>query len=280
MRILFLSLFLVFTAADSRAFYAILDTNTVREGGIIKLKMADREEIMAAEVSFLGERYPVFYRGFSLKDRKYEYTALIPVPLDAKGRKNMVISCRPRRGTMRSLTERVEIKPLAFEHSVVNTGGQMDSEMLAALRREGRMISQFQERVTPVKYDMPFIWPVEGRITSTFGKSRVYDSGDAGWRHKGIDIAARTGTNVRAANSGTVATGSSTKAYGNIAIIDHGGGVYSLYYHMHRVFVRKGDRVSKGDVIGTVGSTGISTGPHLHWQVNIFKVPVNPNDLF
>jgi murein DD-endopeptidase MepM/ murein hydrolase activator NlpD len=113
-----------------------------------------------------------------------------------------------------------------------------------------------------------FIWPVSGPITSPFG-----------WRwgrmHEGIDIGAPTGTAIHAAKAGTIIFAGVQSGYGNIVIIDHGGGVATAYGHMSAIWVGGGS-VSQGQGIGAVGCTGHCTGPHLHFEVRINGAPVNP----
>jgi len=125
----------------------------------------------------------------------------------------------------------------------------------------------------------PSIWPVQGRVTSEFG-TRIHPiTGERG-RHNGIDIAAPEGTKVLAAASGRVVLAGYYGGYGYAVIIDHGYGLKTLYGHNSRLAVKEGDTVKKGDVIAYVGSTGVSTGPHVHYEVirvvGGSEEPVNP----
>ncbi len=120
-----------------------------------------------------------------------------------------------------------------------------------------------------------FIQPVEGEITTEFGMLRTVN-GVPSDRHGGVDIAADRGTPVKAANSGKVLFAQKIALTGNTVCIEHGMGLKTWYYHMDSLDVKAGDMVKKGQKIGTVGSTGFSTGPHLHWAASVFDVYVNP----
>ncbi|MCR4442287.1 MAG: M23 family metallopeptidase [Peptococcaceae bacterium] len=117
--------------------------------------------------------------------------------------------------------------------------------------------------------------PVEGKITTEFGLIRYINNVESG-RHSGLDIAAGRGTPVKAANSGTINLARKLNVTGNTVIIDHGLKLYSTYCHMDKILVKEGEEVKKGQVIGQVGSTGFSTGPHLHWNISIGSTFVNP----
>jgi len=118
-------------------------------------------------------------------------------------------------------------------------------------------------------------WPVRGRITSPFGTRRHPVHGDMRF-HGGIDIAANHGTSVVAADSGTVVISTYNSSFGNYIVISHGNGMNTLYAHLSSRQVSVGASVSRGQVIGLVGSTGISTGPHLHFEVHVNGSRVNP----
>lgn len=113
-----------------------------------------------------------------------------------------------------------------------------------------------------------FVWPVGGVLTSGFGPRW-------GRMHEGIDVAAPTGTPIVAAASGTVIYSGWMGGYGNLVIIDHGGGIATAYGHQSAIYVTAGP-VSQGQAIGAIGSTGHSTGPHLHFEVRINGAPVDP----
>lgn len=125
--------------------------------------------------------------------------------------------------------------------------------------------------------DISFTWPcpASSRITSNFG-ARSSPTEDASSNHKGIDIGAPTGTNIVAAASGTVVVSTYSYSAGNYIMINHGGGVYTVYMHASKLLASVGDTVERGEVIAKVGSTGYSTGPHLHFGIRVNGTYVNP----
>jgi hypothetical protein len=117
-------------------------------------------------------------------------------------------------------------------------------------------------------------WPVRGPINSGFGTRR--SSGERGDVHAGVDIGARAGTPVRAPASAIVAFAGWQNGYGWTIILDHGPGVQSLYGHLSKFLVKRGQRVEQGATIGLTGNSGHSSGPHLHYEVRVNERPVNP----
>lgn len=132
------------------------------------------------------------------------------------------------------------------------------------------------ERLAAVReLENTYIWPLHGRLTSYFGR-RNLGMGTSAF-HRGLDIAAPTGTTIVAARSGTVTfSGWSTQGYGNLVKIRHAGGHETWYAHASRLLVSVGQQVSQGQPIALVGSTGISTGPHLHLEIHISGRAVDP----
>ncbi len=121
--------------------------------------------------------------------------------------------------------------------------------------------------------------PVDGKHTSAFGYQRVtkYPNGKESISiHKGEDLAAKTGTPVLSTGRGRVLLAENRIVTGNTVVIEHLPGVVSVYYHMDSIGVVRGYFLEKGDIIGEVGTTGYSTGPHVHWELRISTVPVNP----
>ena len=121
----------------------------------------------------------------------------------------------------------------------------------------------------------PDRWPVRGRITSSFGE-RIDPFDGEGAFHTGIDIAVRYGTPVHVTADGMVIFSGIENGYGRTVIVDHGHGLRTLYAHMSALAVSVGQHIDRGEVVGFVGDSGRSTGPHLHYEVRVNRSPVNP----
>ncbi len=123
----------------------------------------------------------------------------------------------------------------------------------------------------------PSLWPVDGRlIMSSYGQRTDPFSGEGAF-HKGVDISGPMGESVRATADGIVTHAEWVSGgYGRLVVIDHGGGIETYYAHLSKIYVRTGQEVRRGDVVGGVGTSGRSTGPHLHYEVRIGGAPVNP----
>lgn len=121
----------------------------------------------------------------------------------------------------------------------------------------------------------PSIWPVQGWVSSGFGR-RVSPFTGMDTMHGGVDISAPMHTPVIAPAAGTVVTAGSEKSLGNVIVVSHGYGYKTIYGHLAKLIVRTGQTVKRGDVLGEVGSTGLSTGPHLHYEIEVNGNAVDP----
>ena len=125
---------------------------------------------------------------------------------------------------------------------------------------------------------LPLSWPVNGRVDSEYALRRSPWNRARREHHDGIDIGSLPGTPIKSPAAGTVVAASAHGGYGKNVMLDHGYGVKSRYAHLKKIDVKMGQRVEKGEVLGLVGSTGRSTGPHLHYEVLVQDKPVNPRD--
>lgn len=143
-----------------------------------------------------------------------------------------------------------------------------------------QMLDEEVRQIAPYIRNHPTTRPVHGRLTSGFGWRRNPMGGSGSEMHQGVDIAAPRGTPVFATGGGTVVFSGWSGAYGNKVVIDHGMGIRTLYAHNSSNSVRVGQEVRRGDIIARVGSTGRSTGPHVHYEVIVNGRPVNPTAFF
>ena len=159
------------------------------------------------------------------------------------------------------------------------------SEEMNETNNDNAAIFEFAQLVKPARtesakeklWEGTFVMPVEGELTTDFAEIRYVNNEPSSSRHSGLDLAAPTGTPVKAPNNGIVTFSmEGLLSPGNTVVIDHGMGLFTSYYHLDTINVKKGDEVKKGDIIGTVGTTGFSTGPHLHYSVSIYNTYVNP----
>jgi hypothetical protein len=173
------------------------------------------------------------------------------------------------------------IKVVDREFSVQNL--TVDNNVAASTRTDDAY-TQYHAEFMPVRqtslpkqlWEGPFIQPIEGRLTTDYGTRRRVNGALTSYRHNGIDLAAPTGTPVKASNSGKIVFSKSLILTGNTVMIDHGLGIFTYYLHMDKRHVDVGDYVKKADIIGEVGTTGFSTGPHLHFTVSYHLTNINP----
>ena len=138
-------------------------------------------------------------------------------------------------------------------------------------------VSQMDADISAIKENYAFVWPLNGTITSSFG-IRDSDNTIVTKYHTGLDIAAPKGTPIAAAASGTVTFSGYKGSYGYMIVISHGNNIQTYYGHCSKLYVSAGTAVSQGQTIAAIGSTGNSTGPHLHLEVRINGVAYNPQN--
>ena len=155
---------------------------------------------------------------------------------------------------------------------------EMD-RLLGIVREEGesiRMLERFLGRASRVLASLPSRWPVRGPVNSDYGQRRSPWAPSSEF-HSGIDIGARVGTPVKAPAPGVVIFAGQQADYGVTLVIDHGNNTRSLYGHLSRLAVAVGQPVKRGDLVAQTGNTGRSSGPHLHYEIQVKGQPVNPH---
>ena len=235
------------------------------------------EEIEAANPGLVSERLSIGQELNLIVPKPYltvrtkEYAELAePIPFDTEEVPSDNMYQGDRRITVQGEDGFHKIKA----HIVRDNGRESDRDILEEDRLEEPVTRVVAVGTKPRPATMAtgtFIAPTRGRLTSPFGMR-------SGRRHTGIDIAAPTGTAVRAADAGRVSFAGTQGAYGRLVIIDHENGRQTYYAHLNTISVSVGTRVHQDQQIGTVGSTGRSTGPHLHFEIRIDGIPVNPSN--
>jgi murein DD-endopeptidase MepM/ murein hydrolase activator NlpD len=180
---------------------------------------------------------------------------------------------------MSELTTQVTVDDMSYPVENIDLPPAVNESLDPALiQQEDDARAATFAQFTPQKlWSGPFIWPVQPVVVaSPYGIRRSYNGGPVSSFHGGIDLAADEGTPVVAANSGRVAWVGTGPDYGNTVLIDHGDGVFSGYSHLSAIAVQAGQMINKGDLVGNVGSTGMATGPHVHWEIDVRGVPVDP----
>ena len=215
-----------------------------------------------------------------------------PVPLAADGRfllgfdrdQAAVATLVAELAGGRTVSELLQVAPRAWaiEHvDVAQRPSMPDADYLRM--REGELARIKAAREIQVKSEgwrQRFVWPVKGRLSGVFGSQRIY-RGEPGSYHSGVDIAPGAGARVAAPADGVVVLAGppAFSLEGNLVIIDHGSGLNSAFLHLATANVSVGQSVRQGQLIGTVGSTGRATGPHLHWSIKWLDSRIDPQPL-
>lgn len=224
----------------------------------------------AKSIIFGGQKYDVSPQGVFLlafgRDDKPSQSFFI---VDAQGQKNkMSLEIKPTKWDVQSLKG---VPPRKVEPS--------DADTLAIDKEQKLLRAALQTDAKEAHWQKGFIEPVKGRISGKFGGQRIMN-GVKKNPHAGMDIAAPQGTPVAASGDGIVVLSAPDMFYsGNVIVIDHGYGLHTIYAHLQQMNVKRDDIVKQGDIIGLVGQTGRSTGPHLHWGAALKGVKFNPTSL-
>ena len=244
----------------------------VRQGSAF-LVVVDSADAGAASVAFAGEFFSFVREGERL-------FTILPVAANAvTGTQPFIVSVADAEGRP-ALTEEVQIEiiPADWPIEVVEID-EANSRLLdpAVVAEDLAVRASVQRAKTPERLWSGFFrQPATGVITSTFGVLRSYNFADPVEFHTGMDHAGSLGELVVAPNDGIVAWVGETERRGRGVILDHGGGVFTTFWHLSSVARAPGDPIARGAVLGRIGSTGLSTGPHLHWEVVVHGVPVDP----
>jgi murein DD-endopeptidase MepM/ murein hydrolase activator NlpD len=210
-------------------------------------------------------------------------SALAPIPIDANGSVTATIVIADEMGTD-TVRARVPVAPGGYPSEKLTVAprfsGKPDTALQRRLEEESRRAAEVSRgaHATPRLWSGAFARPRPGRITSGFGRARVFN-GNVQSRHMGLDFAGAVGAPVRAVNRGVVRIVDEFYLGGNVVYLDHGAGLVTAYLHLSETLVAVGDTVQRGTLIGRVGATGRVTGPHLHLIVRYGRHSLDPMTL-
>lgn len=241
----------------------ILASERVFQGGTVLASLVG--EVKEGSVTFLGRTYPLTQGSRSI------YAFLGVAPDDPPGLTTLKFEFTMQSGSKGTLSDDVTIIPTAWTFDAVTVPKRLEPLLVPSVQqREIRFIAGYYERMTPEKLwksESAWLLPVPGILTTRFGEERTYNGGPPAGHHTGTDLGAGDGDPVQATNAGRIAMARQVDLRGNMVIVDHGGGLMSGYAHLKSFAVAEGQAVEPGDIIGFVGSSGLSTGAHLHWEM-------------
>ncbi len=252
-------------------------TVSANQGSAVQLSFPNEPGVKSIEVAWNNKKVPAGL----VADR---WTTILGVDLDAKPGKqtaDVLFTMDDGRVDRREAVIEVEEKKYpTTELKVDDKYVELSKPDLARANREAKETQGIYATITKeMLWDEPFSVPIPGENSGTnFGHRRIFN-GQRRAPHAGADLRAKTGTPIHATNRGRVVLAKNLFFTGNTVILDHGLGVYSLYAHLSRIDVKRGDLVTNGELLGLAGATGRVTGPHLHWGMVVQGARVDPFSL-
>jgi murein DD-endopeptidase MepM/ murein hydrolase activator NlpD len=259
-------------AAPASPLQVRISRTTLQQGQTARVVVQAPGSLAAVKITFAGRTWPVYRGGPAAW-----LTFLATDPMTRPGRYTLVVEAASTNGPATRVRREMLVQRVAFPQRRLT----FDPETLALLtpenvERERRRVREALAVLHPAQlWTDPLAIPLEGPVSSPYGVLSVYQGVTRGF-HTGVDFAAPEGAPVRAAATGIVRLAELLPLSGKSVMVDHGLGVVTSYLHMSAIDVAAGQRVQKGDVVGRVGSTGLATGPHLHWGLRVNGVRVDP----
>lgn len=238
--------------------------------------------IERVELGVEGDRSPKAWLGEQPlrveQDGQGQWVALVGLDLALDVKQTQVVRVQTADGSDTRATFDLRQRDYPTQHITVDEKRHVrpDERELERIKKERSRLEAAYERFSPERMaPLDFKKPVGGRISGVFGLRRFFN-GEPRSRHHGLDIAAARHSPIGAPQKGEVVLTDDFFFCGRTVLLDHGQGLLSLYCHLEEITVASGQRVAQGEVIGTVGSSGRATGPHLHWGVRLNGVWVDP----
>ncbi len=240
----------------------------VKQGETVVIDIETEKPLKNPVYFFKGKKYKIYKKG------ENSYKALLGISaIEKTGIHYLLI-----RDKESKLEKQFNLTVAKSKFPIQNIRISGKKSSLSADNRELGLIANAKKTLSSKAYwnDVPFDSPTKGCLISKYGLLRYHNGKPTGNYHKGIDIKAPSGQVINTVAKGTVLLAERFRLHGNTVVIDHGQGLISLYIHMKNTHVKQGDVVTANQKIGEVGTTGFSTGPHLHFGLYINGTPIDP----
>jgi murein DD-endopeptidase MepM/ murein hydrolase activator NlpD len=252
--------------------------NMVKQGEVCVIRASGPASLKSVYGEFRGERLSMVF-----EEQNGTSVGLLGIDMETQpGRYEIKVGATDGKGTVYSSVHSLKVEKFDFGIQRLSLPSYMvdlDAKTLERVNKESRQLKAlFQAYRDERLWRGAFIRPVDGELSASFGLRRIINDQPRS-PHTGIDLGAEEGTPILASNSGVVVLVDELFFGGKSIILDHGWGLYSMYFHLSEALVPQGDRVSKGAILGRVGSTGRSTRPHLHWGIRMNGARVDPLSL-
>lgn len=250
----------------------------------VSLKAKTKLDHSGMKAVFEGTDFPII--PLSLAADNDQYHAYVVIPFNSHPRQSIVeIKWYESEGGVRKeklTTVPVEVIDGNYRSEKLTVDGKKidpPKKVLKRILREQKEIGALYRKISKDKlWSGSFILPIDSEITSPFGNKRVYNGKMNGF-HQGLDLRARTPVPIRSPEGARVVLAKDLYYTGGTVILDHGHGLFTVYAHMSKLDVKKGDRLEKSAILGLSGATGRISGPHLHWGAVLMRQKFNPQDL-
>lgn len=252
----------------------ILSKFAVKQGDLLKLTVYHADT--PTELALVQDLYP----NFKWYDTGDVIEGFIPTNYSSTpGVQNLKFT-NTKTGNITTKEITIVARDFRVQRLTVDPNVESSTKTEEAYAQYRKYFNPSREVSSPVKYyTESFILPTQGKLTTEFGEARYVNGSLTTYRHAGIDIAAPRNADVLATNTGKVMLAMPLIITGNSIVIDHGEGLFSVYFHLDKLFVKEGEMVTRGQLIGAVGSTGFSTGPHLHFTMSYYRFDIEPGFL-
>jgi murein DD-endopeptidase MepM/ murein hydrolase activator NlpD len=267
-------------AALPKGLEIALSHNTLKQGTTLKIEVISNKPIKNGQLKMSRSRFQLFERKNSPINGKHHYVTYVGISRKWRPQRFFLwMTFTFQDGSVYRTKYKFWVRRGDFKKEYITLSPTKEKlkKDTTTLNNENHKMHQVITQSTPIKhFQQPFIIPVEGaRVTSEYGQGRVYN-GVPSWTHSGVDFGKAQGAPILAANDGKIVLTDQFSVHGNTIVIDHGWGIFTIYNHLDTIIVSQNATVKRGDQIGSMGSTGIATGPHLHWGMVVQNIRVNP----